>query len=484
MVRGIRNDPPDRYRRLLESARADKDRAERELAEKSAQFRDDRARTRLRAADVAAALPPRSALVSFVRYQDLDGGASYLAFVLRAGSSEPALVPIGSAASVDGLIVQWRKQLDQEALSTVKTPNRGEAAYRRVAGELRQLVWDPLVMHMGNAAHVFVVPDGSLHLVSFAALPTGASQYLIDAGPVIHHLSAERDLVLPRSDMPRGQGLLAVGSPAFDGVTPALAASQAPFRGTRSGCPEFQSLMFDPLPASMKEVNEVVTLWQAHGTRGPTPSALATPSPPRAIVLTGSAASESAFRTEAGGQRILHLATHGFFLGGGCAWALGSLGSSALADTSTKIARENPLLSSGLILAGANRRGIAPPDQDDGVLTAEEVATMNLHGVEWAVLSGCDTGVGEVRAGEGVFGLRRAFQLAGAKTVIMSLWAVEDNATRQWMTALYSGRLLKRLSTADAVHEASLAVLRQRRSQRLTTHPFHWAAFVASGDWR
>ena len=91
--------------------------------------------------------------------------------------------------------MQWRKQLDQEALSSGGTPNRGEAAYRRVAGELRQLVWDPLLTHLANATHVFVVPDGSLHLVSFAALPTGASQYLVDAGPVIHHLSAERDLV-------------------------------------------------------------------------------------------------------------------------------------------------------------------------------------------------------------------------------------------------------------------------------------------------
>ena len=131
-MRGIRNDPPDRYRRLLESARADKDRAERELAEKSAQFRDDRSRTRIRAAEVTAALPPRSALVSFVRYREpgsaIGPNASYLAFVLRAGSAGPVLVPIGSAASVDGLIVQWRKQLDQEALSAGRTPNRGEAA--------------------------------------------------------------------------------------------------------------------------------------------------------------------------------------------------------------------------------------------------------------------------------------------------------------------------------------------------------------------
>jgi CHAT domain-containing protein len=118
------------------------------------------------------------------------------------------------------------------------------------------------------------------------------------------------------------------------------------------------------------------------------------------------------------------------------------------------------------------------------VLTAEEVAALNLSGVEWAVLSGCDTGVGEVRVGEGVFGLRRAFQVAGAKTLIMSLWSVEDQATQQWMTALYEGRFMKGLDTAQAVHQSSLRVLQQRRVKDQSTHLFYWAAFVAAGDWR
>ena len=142
------------------------------------------------------------------------------------------------------------------------------------------------------------------------------------------------------------------------------------------------------------------------------------------------------------------------------------------------------MLLSGLALAGANRRAQAKPDEDDGILTAEEVASLDLSGVEWAVLSACDTGVGEIKAGEGVFGLRRAFQVAGARTVVMSLWSVEDQATRAWMRALYEGRFQRKLSTADAVHQASLAVLRDRRANGQSTHPFFWAAFVAAGDWR
>ena len=486
VVRGIRNDPPEQYRRLLEEARAEKDRRERALAEHSAKFRDDQSRSRVLLREVSAALPPESALVAFVRDQDhrpgdrddrtsrRDPETSYVAFVLRAGDSQPVLVPLGSAAGIEALVLQWRKQLDQEAMAAGTGATRSEAAYRRVAGELRRQVWDPLSAHLASAARVFVVPDGALHLVSIAALPTAASRYLVETGPVVHYLSAERDLVPAERSPLTGQGLLALGDPAFDQSSVAV-PSQTAFRGTRSGCPDFQSIRFESLPASLKEVDEVVALWNlAQG------GAMA---PPHAVRLTGGAASESAFKAQASGRRILHMATHGFFLGGRCASSLDP-GETFTAATSARVVRQNPLLLSGLVLAGANHRNATPPDQEDGVLTAEEVAALDLNGVEWAVLSGCDTGVGEIRAGEGVFGLRRAFQAAGARTVIMTLWPVEDQTTRRWMTTLYQGRLVRKLSTADAVREAGLAILRGRRAKGLSAHPFYWAAFVAAGDWR
>jgi CHAT domain-containing protein len=144
---------------------------------------------------------------------------------------------------------------------------------------------------------------------------------------------------------------------------------------------------------------------------------------------------------------------------------------------------ENPLLLSGLALAGAGRRAAVGPDENDGILTAEEVASLNLDGVEWAVLSACDTGLGTVAAGEGVFGLRRAFQIAGVRTVIMSLWSVEDRATRRWMEALYQARFSRHLDTAAAVRAASLTLLHERRASGESTNPFYWAGFVAAGDW-
>ena len=155
-----------------------------------------------------------------------------------------------------------------------------------------------------------------------------------------------------------------------------------------------------------------------------------------ADVLTGARATETAFKRSAPGKSYLHLATHGFFLGNDCDDAvytgrgpdgLRGIGGRTGAKR-RRILPDNPLLLSGLALAGANQRRPTRADPEDGILTAEEVAALDLDGVEWAVLSACDTGVGGIKAGEGVFGLRRAFRVAGARTIIMSLWAVEDRA--------------------------------------------------------
>jgi CHAT domain-containing protein len=145
---------------------------------------------------------------------------------------------------------------------------------------------------------------------------------------------------------------------------------------------------------------------------------------------------------------------------------------------------ENPLLLAGLALAGANHRHAAGPEEEDGVLTAEEIAALDLSGVEWAVLSACDTGTGEIEAGEGVLGLRRAFRIAGAGALIMSLWSVDDEAARQWMEALYRARLVEGKDTSECARAAGLALLKERRKKSLTTHPFFWGAFVTAGDWK
>jgi len=177
---------------------------------------------------------------------------------------------------------------------------------------------------------------------------------------------------------------------------------------------------------------------------------------PEATLFTGQRATKAALlRVEA--PRMLHIASHGFFV------------------QDTRVNVENPLLRSGLALAGAN---LTRDSHRDGILTALEASGLNLWGTKLVTLSACDTGVGEVRNGEGVYGLRRAFVLAGAETVVMSLWPVSDAVARETMVAYYTG-LRAGLGRADALRQAKLALMNRPSRQ----HPFYWAAFIQSGEW-
>jgi CHAT domain-containing protein/tetratricopeptide (TPR) repeat protein len=477
-------------RERLDAARQEKEEAERALAERSAEARAENTRASVGFDEIRRALPADTALVSFVRYDRTLAGPgrrtssrnvpSYVAFVVSAGTRALHIVPIGEAASVQTAVENWRYEVDGRSLVKGGFSAASGRAYGVAGTALRRQIWDPLKTHFGAAARVFIVPDGAINLVSFPALPTGESRYLVDDGPVLHLLSAERDLVLS-GKAPTGRGLLAVGGPSYD-LAPAAKAATQPVR--RSGCGSFDTLQFEDLPGALAEVQDIARIWAPEAAGKPSAS-----SPNGVTVLSGQGASESAVARAAAGRRIVHLATHGFFLDSICdpkppdTRGVGGL-TSREPTASTPDRAENPLLFTGLALAGANRGSSVPVGSDDGILTAEEVSSLNLQGTEWAVLSACDTGLGQIQAGEGVFGLRRAFQIAGAATVIMSLWSVEDQPTRLWMRALYEARLRQGASTAAAVQQAARAVLQSRRSQGQSTHPFYWAAFVAAGDWR
>lgn len=496
-VRGPGQMSPAQYQAVLEAARLESELAEQALAAASAEFRAARSRAQIDLEKVIAALPSDAALVSFARYQrNVFSGApssshtipSYVALVLQQ-HRPPAAVRLGSAQSIDTLVSEWRADISAHAAPAPKAP-AGEGELVRSSREsgavLRRRVWDPLTSHLRGAARVFIVPDGALSLVPFAALPVGQRSYLLESGPVIHYLSAERDLV-PSLEVPAtGRGLLALGGPSFDdgsvfqshnkSTASSNASNLRPSRGSSvETCGGLQAAWFQPLNGTLQEVRDLSAIWKAN----PATESEA------ARVLVGRDANEARLKREAPGSRVLHFATHGFFLNGTCsAGTNGTRAVGGLTKADGTPTFDNPLRLAGLALAGANRRASAGRDEDEGILTAEEVVSLNLEGVEWAVLSACDTGVGEIKAGEGVFGLRRAFQVAGARTVIMSLWSVDDEATRMWMRALYEGRFYKKVSTADAVHAANLTVLRARRAKGQSTQPFYWAAFVAVGDWR
>ena len=319
----------------------------------------------------------------------------------------------------------------------------------------------------------------------------------------------------------------AVGAPAGLAASPLYRGQADPFN-SRPNCPEFATVRFSALPFSEEEARAVARVWKGH-------------SPGPASVLAGGAASEARFKREAEGRLCLHLATHGFFIGEDCAvegvrpapdageeprHAVGGASPQVAGESSTDHAgargigglrparssvlppdqrpnappaeqssaasarrtsaepRENPLHLSGLALAGANHRQEIDGTGEDGILTAEEIAAMDLKGVQWAVLSACDTGLGSFIPGEGVLGLRRAFQVAGVRSVIMSMWAIHDESARTWMEHFYRGRWNQGRDTAEAAWEASRALLRARRARGESDHPFYWAGFTAAGDWR
>jgi CHAT domain-containing protein/tetratricopeptide (TPR) repeat protein len=507
VVRGIGDLEPEAYRHLVEGASGEKEEAERALAAASAPFRSEQTRASIGLTEVAASLPKGGALIGFFEYlqqarQPNDSihlgtdravaapappsvsTLSYLTFVLRGDRHESELVDLGPAAPIDSLISAWRDAV--VAGVGLESTEGAEVAYRRVGAALRERIWDPVAAHLAGVSSVFIVPDGALNLLDFSSLPLGATDYVVERGPLIHYLSAERDLVLEDAPASPGEGLLVLGGANFDQASPyppltmsgrknprhsivdSLVAST--YRGPRSECETFARMRFVPLPGSAREADRVASLWKQETKSG------------NVLELRGEEASESAIKNLAAGRRVLHIATHGFFLDDRCVENLPEVprGLKAVAPE----LMENPLLRSGLVLAGANRRGGAKPGGDDGILTAEEVASLDLTAAEWVVLSACDTGLGHVATGEGVLGLRRAFQIAGAKTLIMSLWKVDDQTTQSWMRRLYEARWGRRMGTAEAVRAASMEMLHQRRQRGQSTHPANWAGFIAIGDWR
>lgn len=470
-------------RAILDQARQQKEDAERELAGRSAAVQAELTRARAGLAGVRAALPTQSAMVSFVRYErtvvlksprtpTLRMVPSYIAFVIRSNSSDVSAVPLGSAISLETIVKSWRDEAARGAITLDLPPKAAENAYRTVGDRLRRRMWDPLTPHLAGISRVFIVPDGALNFVSVVALPTPGGAYLGEGPQVLHYLSTERDLI-PTAAAAEARGMLAVGGPAFGspGTAKATALRASSSNGALSPCEDLRSRYFHALPGSTNEAAEVARIWSTGDTGD-------------AMLLTGRAATETAVKRAVAGRQIVHFATHGFFLSPRCAIAPAGPRTGLSASSTRASPTESPLLLSGLAFAGANNRRPATASQDDGILTAEEVAGLNLQSAEWAVLSACETGLGEIKAGEGVFGLRRAFQIAGARTVIMSLWAIDDDATLNWMSALYRARISKRLNTADAMHDAGLAMLRDRRARGQSTHPFYWAGFVAAGDWK
>ncbi len=453
------------------------------LAALSRDFRSRREKGRPTPEQVAAALPDGAALIDFLFFHRFgrngeggrpDARAELAAFVHRRGTS-PVRIDLGRAATAWAAVEGWRREL-----AAGKTG--------LVAGQVvKRLLWLPLEKHLEGAKVVLVSPDGALGTVPFAALPgRKGGTYLIEdvAVAVVPVPGALPELMKPLDGARLKPSLLAVGDLRYD---PAEGADALPASEGGRSAPRTGRERFDRLPATAAEILSIRASFEKLFKGGSVTS------------LGGGEATKAAVRKALANVRHAHFATHGYF----APEAVKSASSGGGEDRRERRGATgwHPLLLSGLALSDANRE--PKPGAEDGILTALEVSEMDLSKLELAVLSACETGLGKVAGGEGLLGMQRAFQVAGARTVVASLWKVDDKATQLLMTDFYKAAWGGgAVSLAEALRGAQRTLLNgkleggavrgvglnaevikaMKAGERLP--PYYWAAFVLSGDWR
>jgi CHAT domain-containing protein len=404
------------------------------------------------------------------------------------------VIELGPTAPIYQAIQQWR--------STIETRMRPVMEANDAAVQLRRCLWEPLEKHLDGCRTVLLSPDGLIHFLPFGALPGSRPDRFLaeELSLVVIPVPQLLPELLEARTVNLGPSLLVIGDVDYEAESGPRADPKA-LRGNEVAATLADKKYFrwNRLPASGAEA-QTISHHFAQRFRHAT-----------VTMLLKEHASETAFCQQAGRHRFLHLATHGFLAHREARPVL--MPAHTVLDEgrfSDKwfVEHQSSLLSA-LTFAGANR----PPqlDHDDGILTASEVAHLDLRGVDLAVLSACETGLGNVAGGEGVFGLQRAFQVAGARSVITSLWKVDDEATAALMSLFYYKLWCEQKPTLQALREAQLAIhhhperipaLAKERGPnfekvvKLPVAPApaeksdrkapvkQWAGFVLSGAWR
>jgi CHAT domain-containing protein len=445
---------PEVYRQRVDALSSQQAQLEAELSTRSAAFRQEVAPITLAA--IQAAIPKQAALVEWYRYEPFDPKAKdektkwskprYVAYVLRH-YGKPTVVDVGEAEAIDALVQDFRM-----ALSDPKN-----AFVDEIAQELSDTLLKPLRPLLGDIDQLLLSPDGALNLVPFAALRDGTDAYLAMRYEV-SYLTSGRDLVRFSTAATNGEAVV-VADPDYGPSDTKVAQAAPAVEAARSLDLDRRGLIFKPLSGTVAEAQALTPLLKVQ----------------KEDLLTQAQATEAKVK-HLHGPRILHIATHGFFLRDNELPATALRVGGFSNDQTPVPLGENPLLRSGLALAGANSRQSG--EHDDGILTAAEVAQMDLRGTQLVVLSACETGVGDVQNGEGVYGLRRALVLAGAETQVASLWKVADVATKDLMVEYYQ-RLLQGEGRSAALRAAQQKMIKSQ----MRSHPYYWAAFVPIGNW-
>lgn len=484
------------WRAQIDELTQQKERLEAELSSQSAAFRQTTEQLTLE--QLMAALPADAVLVDFLEFwrflpPQADREAArwqpeLVAFVVRRAAQpdeQVTMIGLGPVEPVNQAIDVWRQSY-------------GQSSEGKAAGKLlREALWQPLLPHLGDRdTTVLVSADGALGRLPLAALPGRQSDTwlledhrlaMIPVPQLLPALTSDDKQTLPKA-------MLLVGNVNYDDDPEVPGGSpdggQRREQLLRGAALRSAGERFLPLPNTDGEVATIRGILER----------LLEPRPEEIVRLGESAATEARFRELAPQCLYLHVATHGFFAAPQFqsaetvqAATEPSAARGGLTTHDAGVAGFAPGLLSGLALSGANRQPSA--EEDDGILTAEEIASLPLSGVRLVTLSACETGLGKTAGGEGLLGLQRAFQVSGARTTIASYWKVNDLATRLLMERFYRNLWEQGMSKLDALREAQLYYLNHPealRSARLLdsgetgqrTPPHLWAAFALSGDWR
>jgi len=435
-------------------------------------------------------LPTDTVLVDFLVFNWKSGGKDantkkdqrerhLAAFVVR--KDRPVeFVDLGPVEPIRKAIAKWREKVcgkdeemvagrGKEVTKSVSAPNL-DMSRDSTGSKLRKLLWEPLAGKAAGARLVLISPDGCLGCFPFGALPGSApGSYLVEEVAVAYIPTAQLLPDLSSNGQPASAArspasLFVVGGVDFNAAQQGSQATEAGRIAVRgSSWKDFKALAH-----SGKESDQVKELFNRFFPGG------------AVIALSGRAAVEQAFREEAGEHRFIHLATHGFFAPAEVTSALAELvdhpGDPVFEPMSRGLPGYHPGLLSGIVFAGANEK--QPEGRDDGIFTALEMAAGDLSKVELMVLSACQTGLGVATGGEGHIGLLRAAQLAGARTVVASLWKVNDEKTKQLMGRFYDSLWSGGATKLEALRRMQLDLIKQGAPVR------EWAAWILSGDWR
>ncbi|MCC7028539.1 MAG: CHAT domain-containing protein [Saprospiraceae bacterium] len=442
--------------------------------------------------EVKKALQKNEAAIEFVRFEfnfpKATDSIMYMALLIKENASVPILISMFEEKSLDSLLLSKSGHKADYVNSLYSLSDRGAIAIEAPKKSLYEMLWKPLEKELVGIKTIYFSPSGLLHRINLDAIPVSETETLADKYQLIE-LGSTRQLVIPiKIKEPNNEAVL------FGGIQYELDSSnvyEANLASRSRGTLSFSSVdstlrggTWNYLTGTEREVNTIEKIMHRAGVQ--------------TKLKKGNKATEESFKNiginNLPSPRILHIATHGYFFPDDRANSAksGVAHDSAASERTAKAATprprlefeteepifkisEHPMLRSGLIMTGGNvawQGKQTLEGKEDGILTAFEISQMNLSNTELVVLSACETGLGDIQGNEGVYGLQRAFKIAGAKYLIMSLWQVPDKQTSLLMTMFYKKWLEDKMTIPDAFHAA------QKELRDNGLDPYNWAGFV------